>query len=202
MISLFINMRVTINVMLALKCKLLMDNCTLYWNKASVLKIAYWLQTGSVSILCIPHLYFVYLIIRIYPANNNEPLVCPRDVIKWSPEISRTFCHCTLEVLSSSLGCPQGHSWDVMFWSPGGFVFNTIWHTLCMFIHTVIIIEHILTWDLNSQPLDSRHSNVSATPQCLYQWLITTVGNVPSECHTEEISACAEKHEIELHSTL
>jgi hypothetical protein len=102
MISLFINMRVTINVMLALKCKLLLDNCTLHWNKASILKIAYLLQTGSVSIYV-----FLTFIIRIYPANNNEPLVCPRDVIKWSPEVSRTFCHCTQEVLSSSLDIPK-----------------------------------------------------------------------------------------------
>jgi hypothetical protein len=39
---------------------------------------------------------------------------------------------------------------------------------LCMFIYTSIIIQHVLIWDLNPQPLGSLHSHLLAMPVTVF----------------------------------
>ena len=51
--------------------------------------------------------------------------------------------------------------------------------TLCMFIYTVIIIQQIHTWDLNSKHIGWQHIILLDMPSCLCHWLISPVQSWP-----------------------
>ena len=96
--------------------------------------------------------------------------------VKWCVCSTCSFNHTLLLAILTKKGCLTGYTHTPITFNIQ--CLQHIWNTLtcmitlCMFIYTVIITEHVLTWDLNSQPLDSLHSNLPATPPCLCKWSV------------------------------